>query len=272
MNHPGKSYDDMTLEELQQELREAFLDTDYIDEPLNDELEKMREALNRKRPVEYLYTPEESWERFLEKYADAEAFARSSITGTQRKNAASPGRYRTFLRTALVAAVVVVLLAGAAFAAGSFGYDLWAWVPRWNAAAERYEPVAAETDGKPIPAALAELGITEPLYPTHLPEGFVITESHISEDPLVLMEQYARGDERLSITVTPIKGFETVVYQKGGKSAQEYATGTVVHYVFETENTVTAIWYTKHYATTISGNITREEIKGIIDSIHEGAA
>ena len=272
MNRTGRDYDDMTLEELQREAWETLIDTDRIDGPLTVELEKIREALNRKRPVEYLYTPEESWERFLERCADEEEIAPGSIRAAQTKNAARPGRYRTVLRTALVAAVVVVLLAGATFAAGSFGYDLWAWVPRWNAAAERYEPVAAETDGKPIPAALAELGITEPLYPTHLPEGFVITESHISEDPLVLMEQYARGDKRLSITVTPIKGFETVVYQKGGKSAQEYATGTVVHYVFETENTVTAIWYTKHYATTISGNITREEIKGIIDSIHEGAA
>ena len=43
------------------------------------------------------------------------------------------------------------------------------------------------------------------MYPAKLPEGFVITESHISEDPLVMMEQYARGNERLSITITPVK-------------------------------------------------------------------
>ena len=43
MNRIGKNYGDMTLEELQQELREAFLDTDIIDDPLNDELEKLRE-------------------------------------------------------------------------------------------------------------------------------------------------------------------------------------------------------------------------------------
>ena len=271
MNHPGKSYDDMTLEELQQELREAFLDTDYIDEPLNDELEKMREALNRKRPVEYLYTPEESWERFLEKYADKEAFAPGSIPGTQRKNAASPWRYRTFLRTALIAAVIVVLLAGATFAAGSFGYDLWAWVPRWNAAAERYEPVAAETDGKPIPAALAELGITEPLYPAKLPEGFVITESHISKEPLVLMEQYSKGDRRLSIIVTPIKSFVSTLYQKRGTQLREYQDGKYAHYIFESEGCIMAVWYTDNYATTISGNLSLGEMRRIIATINEAS-
>ena len=46
----------------------------------------------------------------------------------------------------------------------------------------------------------------------------------------------------------------------------------MVHYVYETDNTLTAIWYTEHYATSVSGNLTRQEIKGIIDSIYERSA
>ena len=223
--------------------------------------------------MEYLYTPEESWERFLERCADVEEIAPGSIRAAQTKNAARPGRYRTVLRTALVAAVVVVLLAGATFAAGSFGYDLWAWVPRWNAAAERYEPAAQEVSGEsPIPAALAELGITEPVYPGKLPEGFVITESHVSEKPLVLMEQYARDDQRLSITVTPVEGFKTAVYQAEGSVVTQYPLNGRVHYMFNNAGTITAVWYTKNYATSVSGDITREEIKEIIDSICERPA
>jgi hypothetical protein len=146
-------------------------------------------------------------------------------------------------------------------------------VPRWNAAAGRFEPAAAGISGEsPIPAALAELGITEPVYPGYLPEGFVITESHVSEEPLVLIEQYARGDKRLSITVTPIEGVKNTVYQKGGEPPREYRNGTAVHYVFESDMTVTAIWYTEHYTTTISGNVTRGEIKEIVDSINGRSA
>ena len=70
MNHTGKNYEEMTLEELQREAWEALMDTDIIDGPLTLELEKIREALNWKRPVEYLYTPEESWAIFLEKNAE----------------------------------------------------------------------------------------------------------------------------------------------------------------------------------------------------------
>ena len=310
MNRSGKSYDDMTPEELQREFRETFFETDLIDDYLNDELEKMQEALDRKKPVEYLFTPEESWARFLtdnaeelepflhpesaaeinpqlpendrfdpekswqrfmesrreelaEFFASDEAGPEKTPPGTARSRLVS-----ALLRKALVAAVIVVLLAGAALAANSLG--LWAWVPKWNAAAGRYEPAAMEVSGEsPIREALAELGITEPVFPTHMPKGFVITETHISEEPLILVEQYARGNQHISITITPIKGFINIVYQKEGEAVREYQSGTDIHYILSSERNITAIWYTKNYATTISGDISLDDIKKIIDSIYE---
>ena len=278
MNHTGKNYEEMTLEELQREAWEALMDTDIIDGPLTLELEKIREALNWKRPVEYLYTPEESWAIFLEKNAEEPALrpepgtgARSSEGGAKHPRGLSgggkrPARANALIRRVLIAAVIVVLLTGAVLAADSLG--LWAWVPRWNAAAGRYEPAAQEVSGEsPIPAALAELGITEPVYPAKLPEGFVITESHISEDPLVMMEQYARGNERLSITITPVKAVKSTIFQKSGATVREYRSGAKAFFLFQNEGTITAVWFTKDYATTISANLSVEEITAIIDSI-----
>ena len=220
-----KEYGEMTVEELERELREVFFCTDRIDGPLSEELERIREALEQNaRP-----------------------------------------RPHALLRGFLIAAALVVLLAGAALAADSLG--LWAWVPRWNAAAGRYEPAGQEASGEsPIPAALAELGITEPVYPAKLPEGFVITESHISEEPLVLMEQYAKGDRLFSLTVTPIKGFKSAVYPAEGVAPREYGADQAVHYLFKNGETIIAVRYTDHYATTVSGNISLDEIEWIMDS------
>lgn len=286
LNHTGKNYDEMTREELEQELRESFLDTDTIDEPLNDELEKLRETLNRKWPLEYLYTPEESWERFLENYAEffpsieskpdvpdkEKAEQHHELELMEREGAQTRVvRIRSasaLVRKVLIAAVIVVLLAGAALAADSLG--LWAWVPRWNVAAGRYEPVVQEVSGEsPIPAALAELGITEPLYPAKLPEDFVITESYISKEPLVLMEQYAKGDRLFTIMITPIKGFVSALYQKRGTPVREYQDGKYAHYIFESEGCITAVWYTDNYATSISGNLSLGEMRRIIATIKE---
>ena len=82
-----------------------------------------------------------------------------------------------------------------------------------------------------------------------------------------MVEQYARGNERLSITVTPVKGVKSAVYQKSGVAVRELQGGLKAHFVFENEGTITAIWFTNHYATYISGDLTVEEITGIILSI-----
>ena len=258
-------------EELERRLREAFFYTDRIDDTVFRELEALRQALEAKDPREYERTPEESWERFQEDHA--EELAEFCRRERRRKAAGKNARLRTAVRGALLAAVILVFLAGAALAAEPLG--LLAWVPRWNAAAGRYTPVSEEAAGKPIPAALRKLGIMEPVYPGWLPEGFVLTESHISKDPLVLMEQYARGDQRLSITVTPIKGFKSAVYLKNGMLPLEYSPGRQVNYIFENEDTITVVRYTKNYATTISADISFEEIKQIIslfNDISEGEA
>ena len=258
-----QEYEEMTVEELTQRFREAFFYTDEIDEMVYRELEQLQAALDKKQQKGQPQSADAFWARFSKEHA--QELKQRTSGETRVKDAAKPGRYRTALRTALVAAAAVVFLTGVALAANSLG--LWAWVPIWNAAAGRYEPAAQEDSGEsPIPAALAELGITEPLYPAKLPEGFVITESHISEDPLVLVEQYARGKERLSITVTPTDGFRTAVYQKGNDPMYEYRSGSKVHFIFAVEGTITAIRYSENYVTTISGDFSLAEMNAIIDS------
>ena len=260
-----RKYGEMTVEELEQRLRETFFYTDKIDDTVYLQLERLRTALEMKQPAAFDQTAEEFWERFRQEHGEEI----DRVCAAAGNNAVPQSRRRRgVLRSVLIAAVLVVLLAGAALAADSLG--LWAWVPRWNAAAGRYEPAAMEVSGEgPILAALAELGITEPVYPAKLPEGFVITESHISEDPLVMVEQYARGNERLSITVTPVKGVKTAIYQKSGMPPQEYKSGKGVSYIFGNEGTITVVWNTRHYATTISGDIPMDEIKAIIESLHD---
>ena len=256
-----RNYAEMTAEELRGRLRETFFYTDRIDETVYLELEKLREALEEKEPAAFDRSPEESWESFARDHG--EELETYCARAARTKYAAKRRRYRAALRSVLIAAAVFVLLAGAALAAGP---QLWAWVPGWNAAAGRYEPMAEAAAGRPIPAALAELGITEPVYPARLPEGFVLTESHVSEDPLVLMEQYAKGDRLFSVTITPVKGFRNAVFPADGAVPRESGADKAVHYLFKNGETIIAVRYTESYATTVSGNISLEEIEIIMDS------
>lgn len=261
--------EEIAAEEWERRLKDTFFCPDQIDDTVSQELEAILEALEELQPSLNEPDPEESWQQFLsDRAAELDETFAAEIRRDE-KPCTPPARTHTaprLFRRVLIAAVVVVLLAGAALAADSLG--LWAWVPRWNAAAGRYEPAAQEVSGKsPILEALAELEITEPVYPAKLPEGFVITESHISEDPLVMMEQYARGNERLSITITPVKAVKSTIFQKSGATVREYRSGAKAFFLFQNEGTITAVWFTKDYATTISANLSVEEITAIIDSI-----
>ncbi len=126
-----------------------------------------------------------------------------------------------------------------------------------------------EDDLQDIPTVLAMMGITEPLYPTWLPEDFMRVESKTIEDPLIMYERFQGNDRTLNITISPITGSEYTVYQKENAPYEEYCIGNNVHYIFDNTAEITAVWYTNNYTMLIAGNISIEEIYRIIDSVYE---
>ena len=260
----------LTAEELEQRLREAFFYPDKNDDTVFSELEALREALEEKRPTEAGYTAEESWARFLEDRADElEGILGPETKPPKGRPAAQPRgrRIPSLLRKGLIAAVILVLLAGAALAAGP---RIRVWVRGWSDDPAGYASMGEDMAGRPIPAALAELGITEPVYPAYLPEGYVLTEAHISEDPMLLSELYTRGDRFISITVTPVTAVERARYPQKNDRSEEYRAGDIAHYLFSNSGlgSITAVWYTEHYFVSVSGNITVRSMKRIIDSVY----
>ena len=253
-----RNYGEMTVEELERRLRETFFYTDKIDETVYLELERLRTALEAKEPTEFPLSPEESWEAFARE--NGEELARVCKKSAREKAAAGARRYRTILRSALIAAAVAILLAGAVLAAGP---RLWAWVSGWSGAPEA-------TAGSPIRHALEEMGITEPVYPSYLPDGYVLTEAHVCLDPLILNELYTRGDLFLAITITPNSAVEKALYPQKDLSPQEYWVGDSVHYLYSNDGSITAVWYTENYFVTITGNNYIRSMKHIIDSAHAG--
>ena len=261
-----QEYEEMTVEELTQRFREAFFYTDEIDEMVYRELEQLQAALDKKQQKEQPQSADAFWARFSKEHA--QELKQRTSGETRVKDAAKPQRYRTVLRTALIAAVVVVLLAGVVLAAGP---QLWAWVPRWNEETSRFEIIRQEAAPKAtILTALEELGIRKLVYPSKLPDQFVLTGSQFSAEPFILFEQYSDGERQLTITITPTADFQTAIYQEETDTIREYQTGSEVHYLFDQSSVITALWYAEGYTVTISGNIRMNEMKRIIDSVYAG--
>lgn len=287
-----KQYDDYTVEELRAALQRYFLFSELDDEAV-DEMEQILAVLRKKAPFTHLHTNEEMWEEF--KTAHADDFAALGIRNdmeteevveqkpeadeTAARSEPVPVRkprrqIRGLLRVGLIAAALVALLAGVTVAASAMGYNLWGWIPEWTDEDVRFvaeTPVQTpgEDDLKDIPMVLASLGITEPLYPTWLPEDMARTETKAIERPLFLQEKYQGNNRRLIITISPISGPETTVYQKEVTTSIEYLVGNTMHYFFTNSDNIQATWYTESYTVLIDGNISLDEMKKIIDSVYE---
>lgn len=266
-----KEYDEMTAEELELELRKAFFCTDQIDGPLSEELERIREALDRKRPVEYLYTPEESWAQFRADHGDESGVLivpqEEPETGEIQVRALRHRTVPALLRRVLIAAAVVVVLTGAALAANSLG--LVAWIRGWSDNPERYAQTGFGSPG-PIKEALQDLGIDDPVYPAWLPSNYILTETLISKDPLLLYELYTKADRYVSITITPISAANTAIYPQGKWLQEKNQPGKPAHYIFSNDESITVVWYTENYFTSISSNITAGAMERIIESVYTG--
>ena len=289
-------YEDYSVEELKEAYQTIFLySSEYSDDDLA-EMDEILAILKKKNPVPRKYTTEESWELFQETYseelsrlgvqnaeeviqknppADAEEVPSiSEVKSISDDHTSRPVRGRKMLRVAVVAAAIVVILVAAAATASALGYSLFGWVPKWNSDVlsfgENESPEPNELhDTYIIPAALEELGINEPLYPTWLPDGFKRDFFVIETDPVFLHEGYADGERYLTITIEPLSQTGIISFQKDEQNPIEYIVNNRSYLIFADNTCYTATWQTENYSVYVMGEISLDEMKRIIDSVNE---
>lgn len=285
-------FDDYSVEELKEAYNRLFFLSELNDADLA-ELKQVLAALQEKDPLPPSRSVDELWDEFQTLYApnSAELGIRGSIDSEEvvkakpepdaaadvpSKVKPSPipqKRHRKILRFGLIAAVLVAILAAITVTAAAMGYNLWGWLPIWGEEELHFESETPlqEPDNvvlQNIPMVLASLGIDEPLYPTWLPEDLERTEVQIIEDPLFLYEDYVGNGRELTISIAPTSASETAIYQKGETPPLEYVAGEKVHYIFNNTKSLLAVWYTQDYSTVITGNISKEEMIRIINSVY----
>ena len=287
------NYDNYTAEELNTALQRYFLYSD-LDDAAVEEMDQILAALKKKVPFPHPQEVEEKWAEFQAEHADelatlgirkdedTEEVVEQEPEADETVLSSAPVPIprsrrlgRSILRVGLVAAAVVVLMAALTVVASAMGFNLWGWVPKWTDADVRFvaeTPVQTpgEDELKDIPMVLTSMGITDPLYPTWIPEDMARVETKTIERPLFLYEKYQGDNRQFSITISPITGSEDTVYQKEKAPYEEYFIENTAHYIFDNTNEVSAVWNTANYTTLIVGNITIDEIRSIIDSVYEG--
>ncbi len=284
-------YDDFTVEELTEELKNVFFCSSQITGKEVAEIEQLLDILRQRDPLPGDAESEDLWGRFLEVHGDE--FAKLGIRNTEEVvkkeaeaasvklpdaavitpvEAPAPVQERGFrkqLHTAMIAAAVVAVMVIVTVSASAAGINIWGWVPVWNEGSFRY--VLEDSVPRDIPIALKQNGVDELLFPTWLPDGFILYEQQVHfEEPLLIHAAYFNKDRVVLIYIHSVPDRDKfLAVETDDESFTSYYTRDIEHKIYTNMGQIVCTWISGNYHVKVSGDITEEEMKKIIDSVYE---
>ena len=108
------------------------------------------------------------------------------------------------------------------------------------------------------------------MYPTWLPEGFILEKQHIQlDEPLTINSVYISNDRLLTFSIKEVGDMpQTGWIEVDEGEPSEYVIHDTTHYLFSNHDIVIATWYVDNYLIRFTGNVSLEEMEQIIDSIY----
>lgn len=271
-------FDSMSTEQLQEILRlDAHQPEGY--ESDTEELFYIMEVLADRKRNDSTHsgkTVQQAYETFQKHYMpyDSEDNIEVQKTHTTRKEPIAWIR-----RIAAVAAVLAIFVL-ATVSVNAFGYDLWGRVARWSQEFFHFEdetqgPDPSEPDMldeieyASLQEALDEFNITQKLAPTWLPDGYLFTEIEVADSPreLSIYANYKHDGKNLRISIRRLIGSTPEQVEKSESLIEAYDSNGITYYIFNNYDELKAAWVVGEFECFISGKITIEQMKTVIDSI-----
>lgn len=87
---------------------------------------------------------------------------------------------------------------------------------------------------------------------------------------LVFVAFYQCKDSKIKIQVKLYLDSDPQQIEQSDSLVETYESGGITYYIFSDYNQLRAVWIRENYECYISGELTTEEIKEMIDSIEKG--
>jgi len=199
-------------------------------------------------------------------------------SGKASKKIAAPWVRRMIAVAAVVALVVFIPITAKAFGLE----DIWNVIAYW--AKETFSFVSGEDTeiSEPDPThkeeysslqeLLADYNRDTSVLPTWIPEGFILekVEQDITPVQEIYRALYLYNNHSFEIRIIFYTAKENQSYEISEDPLEIYSCTARDYYIFENMDNLQAIWYTDTYEANISGNLSLDVIKAMIDSIEEG--
>ena len=219
----------------------------------------------------------EAWESFEKHYLPVEEDGVEHTAETKRP-------VRPWVRRLTAAAAAIVLVVGlSATAVNAFGWqDIWNAVARW--AKETFSFVSSsdteltEPEDKSaqvytsLQEAIGETGQRVDMIPTYIPEGYMLQEIVVDEKPMqsVYAARYKNGEKVLKVTVRSYLEGDQEIVEINDDLLEIYEVDGIEYHIFSNNQQLRAVWKIDSYVCYISGELTVDTIKTMIDSIGKG--
>ena len=268
-NPDFSKYDSMSIGELEEILRADAMGPERDDSDV-DEILYVMEVLAKKRRQNGIAgkTALEAYQEFQQHYLPVDK------EEPKRKSNVIP-----FRRIAAVAASIVLVFS-LTTTANAFSFrDVWDAVVTW--AQETFSFSMGIEVSEPLPSDTCEYASLEEALlrakhnvsiPTAFPSGYEFVDVIVDQNPMqdVFIGIYSNGNQQLKISVrSHLLDQSEWVEQSAGLLEIYHAFG-IDFYIFSNHEQIQAAWTTSTYECYISGELSIEEMKMIIDSIGKG--
>ena len=273
LNRDFSKYEAMSMEELEEILR---LDAKAPEGAQSDTelVLYILEVLASRRNTNNITgnTAQEAWESFQQNYMPEEP---QKPVGTKKPV--------LWMRKLAAAAAVVALLIIIPISAHAFTLEeMWDIFARW--AKETFSFVSGESTevSEPSPQdedeysslqeMLHENNRDTSIVPTWIPDGFVLEKIEKDSSPIleIYTVLYLDRDRELRIQISTYLSEDIQNLEIENDPVEIYTHNDIDYYIFENEDQLRAVWFVDSYECYISGDVSIDELKMMIDSIQKG--
>ncbi len=191
-----------------------------------------------------------------------------------------------FPRKTAVAAAAAAIMLGCMVTVQAFGVNWLGMIARWTEELfqpqERNIPYAVVMD-RPLKEgetvyydslkeAVEAFGITEPLAPEWIPERFAFAEAYAwqKSSGVSIYAKYEDADGVLQIFYNEANLLNMNSVEKDSDTIKLYSAFGVDHFLMIDRNREKVFWQNGDFACEMTGDVSKEELKKIIDSIYKG--
>lgn len=272
-------YDSMTTEELEKILRldaeapmEQESDTELI-------LYIMEVLAKRKNKSNTGKTAQESWESFQKHYLPQDA-EHSEHTTKAATNGKTP---QPWLRRLIACAAAIILVLCIPLTTNAFGWeDILNLIAVWGKETFSFFSNTDSDSNDPSPDdeeeytslrdALEDNNRDSDMIPTWLPDGYALEAIKKDVTPVqeVYIAQYINGKNEITIRIRSYLQGDPEKVEINSDPVEIYEVSGVQYYIFQNVDQMQVAWIFDSYQCNISGDLSTEELKLMIDSIQKG--